>query len=121
MIYNKGVKFISFTPLVFMDKDLNISILNDIYGSLLTQNRREVIGSYYDCDLSLGEIAENCGISRQAVRDSVSKAKESLLDYEKKLGFKAKLDKIVKDLKLCLCEDDIGRLKKKLEEVINSI
>ncbi len=104
-----------------MDKDLNISILNDIYGALLTDNRRDVIESYYNCDLSLGEIAENCGISRQAVRDSVSKAKEALLDYEKKLGFKAKLDRIVTDLTQCLNENDITCLKRNLEDIINGI
>ncbi len=42
-----------------MEKDLSIGILNEIYGALLTENQRDMIRSYYDCDLSLGEIAEN--------------------------------------------------------------
>lgn len=104
-----------------MEKDLSIGILNDIYGALLTENRRDVIKSYYDCDLSLGEIAENCGISRQAVRDSVNKAKEALLEFEEKLGIKAKLDKIGDELRECLDESDIERLKKRLQEIISSI
>ena len=74
-----------------MKKDLSISVLNDVYGVLLTPHQREVIRNYYDYDLSLAEIAENSGISRQAVRDVIVKAVEQLKFYEDKLGFSEKI------------------------------
>ena len=74
-----------------MKKDLSISGLNDVYGVLLTPHQREVIRNYYDYDLSLAEIAENSGISRQAVRDAIVKAVEQLKFYEDKLGFSEKI------------------------------
>lgn len=69
-----------------MQKDLNISFLNDIYGQLLTKRQREVIAQYYDYDLSLQEISDNIGISRQAVLDAIKKGCEQLNEYESKLG-----------------------------------
>ncbi len=104
-----------------MEKDLSIGILNEIYGALLTENQRDMIRSYYDCDLSLGEIAENCGISRQAVRDSVTKGKEALLEYERRLGTKDKLDGLKSDLENCLDENDLTVLKQKIGDIIKSI
>ncbi len=74
-----------------MKKDLSISGLNDVYGVLLTPHQREIIRNYYDYDLSLAEIAENSGISRQAVRDVIVKAVEQLKFYEDKLGFSEKI------------------------------
>ena len=52
-----------------MEKDLRYSMLLQIYGNLLTEKQQEVVGLYYDYDLSLAEISENLGISRQAVLD----------------------------------------------------
>ena len=74
-----------------MKKDLSRSGLNDVYGVLLTPHQREIIRNYYDYDLSLAEIAENSGISRQAVRDVIVKAVEQLKFYEDKLGFSEKI------------------------------
>lgn len=72
-------------------KDLHISILNDIYGALLTEKQRDIVRDYYDCDLSLSEIAESDGISRQAVSDTVRTSEKILYRYEKMLGFASKL------------------------------
>lgn len=69
-----------------MKKDLIMSELNDIYGTLLTPHQSEIIKSYYDYDLSLAEIAQNNGVSRQAIRDVLVKAGEQLVAYEQKLG-----------------------------------
>ena len=52
-----------------MAKDLKLVLLLDCYGTLLTDRQRQMIQLYYDEDLSLGEIAQIIGISRQAVRD----------------------------------------------------
>ncbi|QAT50162.1 DNA-binding protein [Caproiciproducens sp. NJN-50] len=69
-----------------MAKDLKISLLLDFYGSMLTEKQRRIVEYYYDDDLSLSEIAENEGITRQGVRDFVKRAEEQLLEMEQKLG-----------------------------------
>ena len=69
-----------------MSKDLDVSYLNEIYGKLLTDRQREIVSQYFDYDLSLHEIAENLGISRQAVLDTVKRACEQLSFYEEVLG-----------------------------------
>ena len=68
------------------DKDLRISVLLDHYGAMLTDKQREVIDLYYNDDLSLAEIAENEGITRQGVRDSIKRAESQLLEMEERLG-----------------------------------
>lgn len=69
-----------------MAKDLNISILMDFYGEMLTPKRLEALDMYYNQDLSLGEIAEEISISRQGVRDCIKHGEAQLLGFEEKLG-----------------------------------
>ena len=69
-----------------MAKDLKISFLLDFYGEMLTQKQREVIEYYYNDDLSLAEIADNEGITRQGVRDSIKRAEAQLLEMEGRHG-----------------------------------
>ena len=69
-----------------MAKDLKICFLLDFYGEMLTQKQREVIEYYYNDDLSLAEIADNEGITRQGVRDSIKRAEAQLLEMEERLG-----------------------------------
>lgn len=69
-----------------MAKNLEISFLLDFYGDMLTQKQREVIEYYYNDDLSLSEIADNEGITRQGVRDSIKRAEAQLLEMEERLG-----------------------------------
>ena len=66
---------------------MRISALIDIYGAILTDRKREIMEYYYDDDLSLSEIAEITGISRQGVRDSIKKSEIELRELEEKLGF----------------------------------
>lgn len=75
-------------------KDLNISILGDIYGNLLTDKQKNIMHDYFDCDLSLSEIAQQYGITRQAVADTVKTGERVLIKYEEELGFGEKLSKI---------------------------
>lgn len=63
-----------------------ITMLLDFYGQLLTPRQYEIMDLHYNSDLSLGEIAEELGISRQGVHDSIRKAKQTLLSYENRLG-----------------------------------
>ena len=73
-----------------MDKKVEISMLWQIYGKLLTEKQNEYIDYYYNEDLSLSEIAENDGITRQAVRDIIKKGERKLFEYEEKLLFMKK-------------------------------
>ena len=67
-------------------KNLEITFLLDFYGDVLSQRTREILEMYYCDDLSLSEIAENIGISRQGARQSIKKGEEELLLLESKLG-----------------------------------
>lgn len=77
-----------------MAKDLSISVLLDFYGDMLTEKQREVVDYYYNEDLSLAEIAEHCGITRQGVRDSIKRAESQLYECEEKLGLMARMGSI---------------------------
>lgn len=68
-------------------KDLNIALLFDFYGEMLTDKQKDVIDLYYNEDLSLAEIAEHEGISRQGVRDNIKRGESYLLELEEKLHF----------------------------------
>lgn len=88
-----------------MEKNVEISILNEIYGKLLTKKQKEIINDYYNNDLSLSEIAENQNITRQAIRDILKKGENKLLEYEQKLGFmkrmlnqEKKIEKVLSEL-----------------------
>ena len=58
------------------------SLLYDFYGALLTEKQRSVMALYHEENLSLSEIADEYGISRQAVHDALKKAEQALEDYE---------------------------------------
>ena len=73
-----------------MEKKVEISMLWQIYGKLLTEKQYEYIDYYYNNDLSLSEIAENDSITRQAVRDIIKKGERKLFEYEEKLLFMKK-------------------------------
>ena len=70
-------------------KDLRYLQLWDAYGPLLTEHQREICELYYICDLSLTEIAEQKGVSKQSVSDALSKSRAILDEYESKLHFNA--------------------------------
>ena len=69
------------------------SLLYDFYGQLLSKRQQEVMALYHEENLSLSEIAEEFGISRQAVHDTLKKAEQALSEYEAKLGLMARLMK----------------------------
>ena len=79
------------------EKNLNIGFLLDFYGVLLSDRKRSVMDMYYNEDLSLAEVAEEIGISRQGVRDVIKKAEEDLLFYEERLGLAKKMQNAEKE------------------------
>jgi len=79
-------------------KNLEISYLLDFYGEMLTRKQHDFLIYYYDEDLSLSEIAENEGITRQGVRDAVKRAENQLYEMEKSLGFAKRFTEMKKGL-----------------------
>ena len=73
------------------EKNLEIGYLLDFYGEILPERRRDIMDLYYNDHLSLSEIAEQMGITRQAVRDSIKKTEQELFFYEERLGLRRRL------------------------------
>ena len=73
-----------------MEKNIEISILSQIYKNTLTEKQFEILDEYYNNDFSLSEIAENNEITRQAVRDIIKKGERKLFEFEEKLLFMKK-------------------------------
>ncbi|WP_072523881.1 YlxM family DNA-binding protein [Clostridium sp. Marseille-P3244] len=68
-----------------MNKILEQTLLYDFYGELLTPHQKEIYEQFVLDDLSLSEIAEGAGISRQGVHDLVRRCQKALEEYEEKL------------------------------------
>ena len=96
-----------------MDKHVYLSNLYDYYGELLTTKQQHYFEDYYCNDLSLKEISDNQGISRNAVFKQLQNIANKLLMYEEKLNLYAK------DQKLRKIIDQIKdkRIKEQLEEL----
>ena len=75
-----------------MKDDLHFLRLWDLYSPLLTATQKEITDLYFNYDLSLGEIAEQKGVSRQSVSDCLQKCRKQLEKYEEKLCFLKALD-----------------------------
>ena len=71
---------------MILDKSVRLCLLNDFYGTMLTENQQKVLDSYLNFNLPLVEISENLNITRQAVLDTIKKASKKLEEYESKLG-----------------------------------
>ena len=97
-----------------MEKNVQIGILLDIYGKLLTEKQRQLLEDYYNNDLSLSEIAENENITRQAVRDNLKKGENNLLEYEEKLKIMEK--NLISQNKINSALKDIENLKNKVSD-----
>ena len=77
-----------------MGKDLAFSALLDVYGRFLSQKQKSLTEHYYNEDLSLSEIAENEGITRQGVNDLIRRAVIQLNEFEEKCGYCQKFSKL---------------------------
>lgn len=76
-----------------LEKLACINMLYDFYGQLLTDRQKTFIELYYCQNLSLGEIAEEFNVTRQAVYDTLKRAEQLLIEYEEKLGLAFKFNK----------------------------
>ena len=69
-----------------LESFLQVSLLYDFYGALLTDKQRKCIEMHFLNDFSLSEIADEFGVSRQAICDVINRTRQMLVDYEGKLG-----------------------------------
>ena len=88
------------------EKNLAISDLLDTYSAVLSDRHRELLDYYYNQDLSLAEIAELVGISRQGVRDGIKKAEEELFFLERCLHLWQKAESLRKTAERLLANAD---------------
>ena len=109
-----------------MENRVEISLLMDLYGPLLTEKQYKIMELYYNEDLSLAEIAELNNTSRQAIHDLIKRCYKQFLSYEEKLGlFKKSLkqEKVITNLlnefknKYSITEEDYNKYKNILEEL----
>ncbi len=91
-----------------MSKDLNMSLLLDFYGDILTEPQRQAMDDFYNGDLSLSEIAELTGITRQGVRDRIVKGEQTIRELEEKLGLARRFGSI---------EGDVSYMIRRLNEI----
>lgn len=95
------------------DTMYNVMLL-DFYGPLLTEKQREYYDLHYNADYSLTEIAEETGVSRQAVWDNISRARKSMEEMERKTGLIRRFEeqeKLLKELK-----EDLKKLEAESSE-----
>ena len=107
-------------------KNLNITVLLDFYGKLLSDKARDIMEMYYMEDLSLAEIAENKKITRQGVRDNIVRAQKELENFEANLNLLERFKRIsanVDNIKNVLNEEtEINpKIKSKITELFNKI
>lgn len=96
-----------------MEEFIYYNELYDLYGKLLTDKQQEYFENYYFNNLSLGEMAENYGISRNAIHKQLKIVIDKLNDYEDKLG----LNKKLKALDLIIKEIKDEKISKSIEEI----
>ena len=75
---------------VMLEETFDISVLYDFYGPLLTEKQQRFVDLYHNENCSLTEIAEETGVSKQAVSEGLKRAEKALMNYEEKLGLAAR-------------------------------
>ena len=96
------------------EKNMKIAYLIDFYADVLDDHTRDIMKAYYNDDLSLAEIAEDEGISRQGIRHIVKKGEDQLLFLESKLAIARRHEEIIE------ISDELSSVIEKLEtEAVN--
>ena len=82
-------------------RKIELAWLTAFYGGLLTDKQRQVLTLHCEEDLSLAEIAQEAGVSRQGVHDMLTRAAQRLFDMEEKLGMAARFQRMEDGLEQC--------------------
>lgn len=107
-----------------MEKKVQLGMLCDIYGKLLTKRQYNILNDYANGDLSLTEIAENNNITRQAVNDIVKKGESKLLEYEQKLGIMKKTinqEQTIQNVLSLISKITSDSSDKQIEKILNNV
>ena len=102
-----------------LEEKIEISILLNLYGNLLTETQKNYMDLYYNQDYSLSEIGDNENITRQAVRTILVKSKRKLYEYEQKLKFMEKennIKKLIEKIQNSKNDSEKQRYLKRLRE-----
>ena len=105
-----------------LNRKVDLAFLSAFYGGMLTEKQRRVLSLHCEEDLSLGEIAEEVGISRQAVHETLARAAARLTEMEEKLGAAARFRRMESGLEEALAslrEKNNGKAERILTELIN--
>ena len=110
------------------EKNLNISLLLDFYGDILSERQQNMLDMYYNEDCSLSEIAENFSISRQGVRSVLKKGETILIEMEEKLQLatrfqkmRSKSSEIASELELINTKINNDDISSKIHSLINEV
>ena len=101
-----------------MAKDLYVGALLDVYGAFLSEKQRELMSHYYNDDLSLAEIAENEGTTRQAVSDIIRRGEAQLKRFEKECGYEKKISALKS---ICVSDIADGEKIKRISAIVEEI
>lgn len=104
-----------------LDENIRISRLIDTYGVLLTNKQLEIVTCYYFDNLTISEIGDNFGISRQAVNDCINQSVKALDNYEDKLQVVSKLNMIESSLHKIAEESNDNNLTQKIDNIISDL
>ncbi len=118
-----------------MEKNVRVGLLFAFYKNMLTERQIECVDLYYNEDLSLSEISEHLGITRQGVRDNIKRAEKSMYETEEQLGLASRflnikdrlknIDDIIRDIEaspnIRFLPDDIKYKINQILLIINDI
>ena len=104
-----------------MENFVKQTLLYDFYGDLLTDHQKEIYEAYALDNLSLAEMANEFGISRQGVHDIIKRVNASLEEYEKKLGLVKKFLKVKEEVARIQESSDIEKAKKIATKILEEL
>ena len=84
-----------------VSRKVELAWLMAFYGGMLTDKQREVLALHCEEDMSLAEIAQEAGVSRQGVHDMLTRAAQRLFEMEEKLGMAARFRRMEEGLEAC--------------------
>ncbi|MCR4937649.1 MAG: DNA-binding protein [Lachnospiraceae bacterium] len=104
-----------------MEKKLQQGLLYDFYGPLLTEHQKHIYELFVYDDLSLSEIADMEGISRQGVGDLIHRCDKALMEYEEKLGLMKRFERNKDRLLKLKCELSDANDRKLVDDIIEEL